>query len=52
MDFCPDCETKMIPLKKKQAKTVTLILSCQSVDTKRRQRAQIRLCARFKEHGH
>ena len=28
MDFCPKCETKMIPLKKKQARTVTLILSC------------------------
>jgi len=28
MDFCPDCETKMIHLKKKQARTVTLILSC------------------------
>ena len=28
MDFCPDCKTKMMPLKKKQAKTVTLILSC------------------------
>jgi len=28
MDFCPNCETKMIPLKKKKARTVTLILSC------------------------
>ena len=28
MDFCPDCETKMVHLKKKQARTVTLILSC------------------------
>ncbi|MCZ2845578.1 MAG: RPA12/RPB9/RPC11 RNA polymerase family protein [Candidatus Bathyarchaeota archaeon] len=28
MDFCPECKTKMIPLKKKQARTVTLILSC------------------------
>lgn len=28
MDFCPDCETKMMPLKKKQAMMVTIILSC------------------------
>ena len=28
MDFCPKCETRMIPLKKKHARTVTLILSC------------------------
>lgn len=28
MEFCPDCEKRMIPLKKKKAKTVTLILAC------------------------
>jgi len=28
VDFCPDCGTKMIHLKKKQAMTVTLVLSC------------------------
>ena len=28
VDFCPKCETRMIPLKKKHARTVTLILSC------------------------
>ena len=28
MDYCPDCETKMIHLKKKQTLTVTLILVC------------------------
>ena len=28
MEFCPNCNTKMIPLKKKQVKTVTLIMLC------------------------
>jgi DNA-directed RNA polymerase subunit M len=28
LDFCPDCKTRMMPLKKKHARTVTLILSC------------------------
>ena len=28
MKFCPDCGKMMIPLKKKQARTVTLIFSC------------------------
>ena len=28
MDFCQNCETKMVHLKKKQTRTVTLILSC------------------------
>ena len=28
MDFCQKCKTKMVHLKKKQTRTVTLILSC------------------------
>jgi len=52
VDFCPDCETKMIPLKKKQAMTVTLILSCPKCGyEKKATRPNSSMRARFKEHG-
>jgi len=51
MDFCPNCGTRLTPLKKKEGMTVALLLSCPKFDYEKRATRPMTTVPKILEHS-